>query len=395
MKYSITKNISLFRYQYDKKKLFEGAWPIKDGVSVNAYLVQGKEKTALIDYVEEGASFDEELKDLGLTVEDIDILVLNHMEPDHTGGLRDFFKRRPDIPVYCTKVASTELISLYDKKDAHVIKPMEELDLGGTTLTFVPLPNVHWPDTMGTYVKEEGILFSCDAFGAFGETKSVFDDELTDEERKLLETETERYYANIVAPFSNFVLKAIDAASALELKMICPSHGILWRKDVKFIVDWYKRLATYFAGPREKEITMLLSSMYGNTKALADELVKKAEEAGVKMHVVRIPDDGVSFLLEKAWRSEALVVAAPTYEKAMFPEAVYAMDLLARKGLKGRKSMFFGSSLWSGGAANEYKALAEKMALDVVDAIDYRGVGTEADRAKVFAAFDQIIAAVK
>ena len=135
--------------------------------------------------------------------------------------------------------------------------------------------------------------------------------------------------------------------------------------------------------------------MYGNTKALADELVKKAEEAGAKMHVVRIPDDGVSFLLEKAWRSEALVVAAPTYEKAMFPEAVYAMDLLARKGLKGRKSMFFGSSLWSGGAANEYKALAEKMALDVVDAIDYRGVGTEADRAKVFAAFDQIIAAVK
>ncbi len=391
MRFSVTNNVSLFRYQLDRTKLFEGSWPIKNGTSVNAYLVKGSEKTALIDYVEEGASFDEELKELGLSVDDIDILVLNHMEPDHTGGLREFFERRPDIPVYCTKVASLEVLSLYGKKDAHVIKPMEELELGGATLCFIPVPNVHWPDTMATYYKEEGILFSCDAFGAFGETESVYDTELSDAEKKLLETETERYYANIVAPFSSFVLKAIDSISAIELKMICPSHGIIYKGDVQKIVSWYKKLASYAAGPREKEITMLLSSMYGNTKAMADQLVERAEAKGVKVHVVRIPDDGFSVLLEKAWRSEALVVAAPTYERNMFPEAVYAMDLLARKGLKGRKSMHFGSSLWSGGAAAEYKGLAEKMGLEVVDAVDYRGAGTEADKERIIAAFDKIV----
>lgn len=391
MRFSVTKNTSLFRYQLDRSKLFEGSWPIKDGVSVNAYLVRGSEKTVLIDYVEEGASFDEELGEMGLTVDDIDILVLNHMEPDHTGGLRDFFARRPDIPVYCSKVASLEVLSLYGKKDAHVIKPMEELEIGGATLVFVPAPNVHWPDTIATYYKEEGILFSCDAFGAFGETKSVYDTELTDEEKKLLATETERYYANIVAPFSSFVLKAIDSLKALDIKMVCPSHGIIYKGDVAKIVEWYGKLASYAVGPQEKEITMLLSSMYGNTKAIADQLVERAEARGVKVHVVRIPDDGFSVLLEKAWRSAALVVAAPTYERNMFPEAVYAMDLLCRKGLKGRKSMHFGSSLWSGGAAAEYKALAEKMGLEVVDAIDYRGAGNDADKTRIFAAFDKIL----
>lgn len=395
MRKTINDNVTLFRYEKSHDDLFEGCWPIRDGVSINAYCVCGTEKKVLIDYTESGASFDADLADMGLRLEDIDVLVLNHMEPDHTGALNVLFTRCPNIEVYATRLGATETETLYGHKNVHIITNGEELNIGGKTLVFYATPNIHWPDTMMTYLKEDGILFSCDAFGAFGSYQSVFDDELTDREWALLKPETERYYASIVASFSPFVLRGIKALSALDIKVICPSHGIVWRKDPLYVVTWYQRLATYLEGPREKEITILISSMYGNTLSYISNLVQMAKQEGVVVHTVRIPDTNDSYALEKVWRSEAFVVAAPTYEMELFPSMAHTLDLLNRKAVKGRKVLYFGSSLWSGGAAKEFNSYAEKMKLEVVDAIEFRGKGTPADRQRIEDGFKKLIEAIK
>ena len=395
MRKTINDNVTLFRYEKSHDDLFEGCWPIRDGVSINAYCVCGTEKKVLIDYTESGASFDADLADMGLRLEDIDVLVLNHMEPDHTGALNVLFTRCPNIEVYATRLGATETDTLYGHKNVHIITNGEELNIGGKTLVFYATPNIHWPDTMMTYLKEDGILFSCDAFGAFGSYQSVFDDELTDREWALLKPETERYYASIVASFSPFVLRGIKALSALDIKVICPSHGIVWRKDPLYVVTWYQRLATYLEGPREKEITILISSMYGNTLSYISNLVQMAKQEGIVVHTVRIPDTNDSYALEKVWRSEAFVVAAPTYEMELFPSMAHTLDLLNRKAVKGRKVLYFGSSLWSGGAAKEFNSYAEKMKLEVVDAIEFRGKGTPADRQRIEDGFKKLIEAIK
>lgn len=395
MRKTINDSVTLFRYEKSHDDLFEGCWPIRDGVSINAYCVCGTEKKVLIDYTESGASFDADLADMGLRLEDIDVLVLNHMEPDHTGALNVLFTRCPNIEVYATRLGATETETLYGHKNVHIITNGEELNIGGKTLVFYATPNIHWPDTMMTYLKEDGILFSCDAFGAFGSYQSVFDDELTDREWALLKPETERYYASIVASFSPFVLRGIKALSALDIKVICPSHGIVWRKDPLYVVTWYQKLATYLEGPREKEITILISSMYGNTLSYISNLVQMAKQEGVVVHTVRIPDTNDSYALEKVWRSEAFVVAAPTYEMELFPSMAHTLDLLNRKAVKGRKVLYFGSSLWSGGAAKEFNSYAEKMKLEVVDAIEFRGKGTPADRQRIEDGFKKLIEAIK
>lgn len=387
----INDKVALFRYEKNRDDLFEGYWPITRGVSINSYCVLGNEKKVLIDYVEAGASFDDDLASLSLRLEDIDILVLNHMEPDHTGALCTLFSRCPNIQVYATRLGAAETKTLYGYENVHVISNGEELDVGGATLVFYATPNIHWPDTMMTFYKEEGVLFSCDAFGAFGAYQSVFDDELTSSEKEMLKTETERYYANIVASFSQFVLRGINALASLPVKTICPSHGIVWRDDPLYVVNWYSKLASYEKGKREKEITILISSMYGNTLSYIPELVQIAKEKGITVHTVRIPDENDSFALEKAWRSEGIVVAAPTYEAELFPAMAHTLDLFFRKSVKGRKMLYFGSSLWSGGGAKEFASYAEKLEAEVIDSIEFRGRGTKEDKERIQAGFIKLI----
>lgn len=391
MKIEIKQGVTLFRYEKCQDDLFEGCWPVKNGVLINGYMVEGTDKTVLIDYVEHGASFDQELKEAGKSLKDIDILILNHLEPDHTGGLDELFKARPDILVYGTKLATTMVETLYHHTASHVVTNGETLDLGGKTLTFYSTPNIHWPETMMTFYNEEGILFSCDAFGAFGTYSTSFDDELTEKDWALLKPETERYYASIVAPFSGFVLKGIAALASVPVKVICPSHGVVWRKDPGFVVAWYQKLASYMAGPQEKEVALIYSSMYGNTISYVEKVIALAHEMGVKLNIVRVPDQNDSYALEAAWRSKGLIIASPTYERELFPSMAHTLDSFKRKAIIGRVSFYFGSSLWSGGAAAEYKKYAEEMKLDVIDAIEFRGAGKKEDEDRILNAFKALV----
>lgn len=386
----ISENVFLLAAEIGSKDLFEGIWPIPNGVMLNSYLVKGSEKTVLIDYVKDWDGAKEEitsdLSSLNIKDEDIDYLVVNHMEPDHTGAVVSLIKKNPNIKVLCSAKAVPLLKAFYGiTENVYAVSDGETLDVGGKTLQFFMTPNVHWPETMMTYVVEDKILFSCDGFGAFGAYKHSFDDELTQEEWDMLLPETERYYANIVSSFSTFVLRAIKKLENVEVKTVCPSHGVVWRKNPKKIIEIYKRLATYATGKREKEITLIWSSMYGNTEALVENFVSGIESVpGVKVHVIQVPQTHESFMLEKVWRSEGVIVGMPTYEYKMFPPMYNVLDQMERSHVKNRKVVRFGSYGWSGGANKQFLPFVDSMKLDLLGEVEYQGYPTDEDRQKAF-----------
>ena len=363
--------------------LFEGMWPIPDGVSINSYLVRG-DKTALIDLVEnigqKPAEYEEALASVYPQPQRIDYLVVNHMESDHTGWLAEFYKKNPDMEIYITAKGASVLKAFCGiEKNVHTVKTGDVLDLGaGKTLTFYEAPNVHWPETMVTYENSSKILFSCDAFGSYGAiTDAVFDDQLSTEQYDFFLQEALRYYANIVAGFSAFVEKAIGLLKNLDIRVIAPSHGIVWRENPKTIIEAYARFARYMTGPAEPEITVIWSSMYGNTEKVVEAMIQGVRSEEINVHVYRTPKDNVGFILASAWKSAGLIIGMPTYEYKMFPPMAWVLDMFARKKVMNKKVLRFGSFGWSGGAQRELETLTEKLKWDFMEPIEWQGAPTE------------------
>lgn len=375
--------------QIGNRDLFEGIWPIPDGVMLNSYVIKGGNKRVLIDLVKDwdGAldAVDQQLESLSLGAGNLDYIVINHMEPDHTGAMAKIVAKYPDVQILCSDKAVSLIKHFYKiEKNVRAVKDGETLDLGGKTLQFFMTPNIHWPETMMTFLVEDGILFSCDAFGSFGRYDACFDDEQSKESLAHLASETERYYANIVSSFSSFVIRGIAKLDGLDIKVVAPSHGVVWRSEPKKIIDWYKRLATYMQGPREKEVAVIWSSMYGNTEALLSSIVEGIKSEGLPVHVLQVPQTHESFVLEKVWRSEGLVIGMPTYEYKMFPPMYHVLDILERSHVTGRKTLRFGSFGWSGGAQKQFDEFSTAMKLDCKGVIEYQGSPTDEDKKKAY-----------
>lgn len=382
------------------RDLFEGIWPIPNGVLLNSYVVQGTEKTAFIDLVKdwEGAvgAVELQMASLGISFKDVDYLVLNHMEPDHTGSLAQMCAKNPDMQIICTKKAVPLVKAFYGiTEQVRSVSSGESIDLGEKTLVFEETPNIHWPETMMTYIPEDGILFSCDAFGSFGQYEHCFDDELSEHEWELLIPETQRYYANIVSSFSQFVLRGIQKLGGLDVKIVAPSHGIVWRKDPGKVIRLYQDLASYMNGPAEPEVTFVFSSMYGNTAALVPLIKRTLEDEGVKVHLHEVPKEHASFVLSSAWRSSGLVIGMPTYEYRMFPPMYHILDVLERSHVNNRKVMRFGSFGWSGGAQKQFDPFVAALKWDCVGVVEYQGAPTEDDRKLAVETAKALAASVK
>jgi flavorubredoxin len=344
----------------------------------------------MIDMVKdwEGAvdSISEQMASIDVSLESIDYIILNHMEPDHTGYLARLKERNPKLEIICSKKAVPLIKAFYKISDnVRAVTSGDTLDLGGRTLVFEDTPNIHWPETMMTFEPESGVLFSCDAFGAFGRVGDhVFDDQLTEEEREFARRETERYYANIVSTFSSFVERGIKKLSSLDVKIVAPSHGVVWRTHPEQIIDHYRRLASYKDGPAEKEVTVIWSSMYGNTESLLSDILRGLEDGGVPVHVHRVPQEHVSFVLASAWRSSAIVIGTPTYEYKMFPPMYAVLDILERSHVMNRKVLRFGSYGWSGGAQKQFDQFTDAMKWDCVGTIEYQGAPSDDDRKQAY-----------
>jgi anaerobic nitric oxide reductase flavorubredoxin len=354
--------------------LFEGLWPIThEGVSYNAYVIDD-EKKVLIDLAK-GIKTDEFLDRVAELIDParLDYIILNHMEPDHTGILRTLRWIAPQATIVCSEKARGMLEGFYQiTESVSTVEDGDTLSLGSHTLQFFSTPFVHWPETIMTYETTQRVLFSCDGFGGYGALHgALFDDECRD--IAFYEQESLRYYSNIVAPFSRPVLKAIDKLADLPVAVIAPSHGLVWRRNPGRIVELYKKWAGYAKGEADLGVTLLYGSMYGNSEQMMNAVAQGVAHAGVPVEIFDVARTNVSYILPHLWGRRGVIVGAPTYEGGLFPPMVHVLDMAARKRIVNRKAAYFGSYSWSGGGYQEFARLAEALKWEEVDHLTFKG----------------------
>ena len=350
------------------KDLFEGLWPLPFGVSYNSYLVVDQ-KVALVDTVEQG--FEEEyinnIKDV-IGDRPVDYLIVNHMEPDHSSLVAYMLEAYPDLSVVANAKTVPMLKGYYDVPENRVFVISEggELSLGKCNLKFYMVPMVHWPETMVTWLEEEGTVFSGDAFGTFGSvSECIVDDEDTFDEYR---DEMIRYYSNIVGKYGTPVQSALKKLSAFDVKRICSTHGPVWETNIEKVVGLYDRLSRYQV---DKGVCIVYGSMYGNTAAAADALARELDSMGVEYAIHDLAGNnsgelGLSGAIRDAFKYDTIVVGSPTYNNGIFPPVEAFMKALQARLVKGRKFFAFGSYTWSGVSVRQLNAIAAEMGFEVL-----------------------------
>ncbi len=360
--------------------LFEGLWPIKqEGVSLNSYLILD-EKKVIIDATREIMAVEMLGKVQRLTdLAGIDYVVINHMEPDHSGALLALRQIAPQAVLLCSERAKRMLADFYGITDnVQAVRDGETLELGTHTLRFISTPNIHWPETMMTLETRENILFSCDAFGGFGALEgSIFDDDM--DNLAYFEREALRYYTNIVASRSRPVLNALQKLAAVDVAIIAPSHGLVWRGRPRRILDLYRRWAELGAQPGEPGITLMYGSMYGDTERMAEAIGRGVQSVGVPFVSYDVTHTHPSYILADLWTRHGVLVGAPTYEGEMFPPMTAVLDMARHKKVTGKLAARFGSYGWGGGAQKAFEEIAAELKWNLAGALEFMGAPKEDD----------------
>ncbi len=297
--------------------LFENMWPLPDGIAYNSYLITD-EKTALLDTVKitKVDGFVDTLKDI-LGGRDLDYLVIHHMEPDHSGCVKTIMELYPNVTIVTNKKARAMMDDYFDiELDNYIeVKNGDVLDLGERKLNFVMTPMVHWPESMVSYESTDKVLFSQDIFGGYGSLNgTIFDDEMNFE---FFRDDIRRYYSNIVGKYSKQAARSLEKVKALDINIICPVHGIVWRTNPDLIVDEYIRLANQV---NEEGVIIAYGSMYGNTEKMADYLARFIAEEGIKnVKIYDVSKTNASYILSDIWKYNGLVLGSCTYNNSVYP----------------------------------------------------------------------------
>lgn len=343
--------------------LFENVYPIPMGVSYNSYVLKD-EQTVLLDTVDSAVA-EQFFANLKHTLGDkkLDYLVVNHMEPDHCSQIARVMDMYPSAKIVCTAktkqmIAQFFGISASDEQFV-LVKDGDVLKTGKHEFAFVSAPMVHWPEVMVTFDKTDGILFSADAFGTFGAINgNIFADEVEFERDYL--NEARRYYANIVGKYGPQVLALLKKASALEIKMICPLHGFIWRKNIAYLVEKYLKWAEYV--PEEKGVVIAYGSIYGNTENACEILAAKLAEKGVKN--IKMYDVSVthgSYIIGEAFRASHLVFAAPTYNAGIFINMENLLRDITAHNLQNRTIALMDNGSWAATCNKQMKEELQKL----------------------------------
>lgn len=339
------------------KTLFEGLWPLPNGVSYNAYLVVD-EKVALVDTVEMDffMPFLENIREV-LGDRPIDYVVVNHMEPDHSGSLALIRKYYPKVQIIGNKKTFDMMRGFYQLEEGLVeVKNADSITLGSKTLNFVLTPMVHWPETMVTLCVEsaavpqqQSVLFSGDAFGCFGALNgAIIDEKMNCDE---FWAEMERYYSNIVGKYGTPVQMALKKLAGVKIDYICSTHGPVWHQYIDKVIAMYDRLSKYEAEPG---LVICYGTMYGNTERAAEVIARAASEAGVKNIVMHnVSKTHHSYIIRDVFRYKGLIVGAPTYNTGLYHEMDVLLSELSQKDIKGRLFGWFGSYGWASKAVAE------------------------------------------
>jgi anaerobic nitric oxide reductase flavorubredoxin len=360
--------------------LFEGLWPISnEGVSYNSYLIND-EKIAIIDLIKsfKGDEYFAQIDEL-TDVSKIDYVIVNHMEPDHSGLIRTLRRIAPNVTLIGSEKTRKMLGDFFSiSKNVRVVKDGDTLSLGRHTLQFFMTPFLHWPETMMTYEPSNRILFSCDAFGGYGAIRgAIFDDECKSPD--FYQNEALRYYVNIVANYSARVLSAIEKLSDISVDVIAPSHGLIWRKNTSQIVNMYKKWAEYASGKSEPGITLIYGSMYGNTEVVMNAVAQGISRVGIPVEIFDAARTHVSYILPSLWTKRGVMIGAPTYEVSLFPPMADVLSMAVKKRITNKTAGYFGSFGWSGGALREMKRIIEPLKWNLIDTFEFVGSPTKTD----------------
>jgi flavorubredoxin len=344
--------------------LFENIWPLPKGVSYNSYLVVD-EKTVLIDTVKVAKTKDylEKINTV-LNGRPLNYLIVNHMEPDHSGALTLISHAFPGLKIVGNRKTLEFIKSMYDlKADFLEVNDGDELNLGRYRLKFFLTPMVHWPETMMTYETTEKVLFSGDAFGGFGSLDGgIFDDEV---DVNYYEHEIRRYYSNIVGKFGPMVQKALQKLSSLEIRIVCSTHGPVWRTNPGRIISAYDRWSRY---EYDEGVVIAYGTMYGNTEKMADFVARVLSEEGLKnIRVMNTSTVHESFIINEIWRFKGVMLGTCTYNNGIYPPMENLIINLAHKGLPNRVFGVFGSYGWSGGGVKGIVDYIQKNKWTLID----------------------------
>jgi flavorubredoxin len=333
---------------WELKKFHGEEYSTHRGSSYNSYLLRG-EKTVLIDSVW-GPYAGEFVSCLAREVDlaSIDYVVVNHAEPDHSGAMPELMRLIPGVPVYCTVNGVKSMKGMYHSDwNFHPVKTGDTLNVGpGLDLVFVEAPMLHWPDTMMSYLTGQAVLFSNDAFGQHLASEGLYND--TVDECELFQ-EAMKYYANILTPFSKLVTKKIQefVGMNLPLSMICPSHGVIWRKEPMRIVEAYLKWAGDY---QEKQVTILYDTMWGATRRVAELVAQGIRSAapGMTVKCLNIGKSDKNDAITEVFKSEAVLLGSSTINRGILSSVAAILEEMRGLGFKNKKAASFGSYGWSG-----------------------------------------------
>ena len=342
--------------------LFENVFPVPDGVSYNSYLIND-EKTVLLDTTDHsiGNLFIENVCHV-LNGKKLDYLIINHMEPDHCALIDDIVIKYPDVKI----VGNSKTISMIKQffnfdidSRAIVIQEGTELCTGRHTFEFIMAPMVHWPEAMITYDKTDKIIYSADAFGTFGSINgNLFADEMDFEHKKL--DDARRYYTNIVGKYGTQVQTLLKKAASLEIKMICPLHGPVWRENINWFIDKYQKWSTYT--PEDNSVMIVYASIYGNTANASEILALKLSDLGVKdIAVYDVSSVDPSVIVSEAFRCSHIVFASSTYNAGIFCNMETVLTDLKAHNLQNRTVAVIQNGSWAPASGNLIKNILSGM----------------------------------
>ncbi len=349
------------------KHLFENLWPLPKGVSYNSYLIKD-EKTALFDTVDVCYSdqFFHKLE-IALAGKPLDYVVINHMEPDHSGSLGLLRNRFPNVEIVGNKRTADMVQGFYGiTEGVKVIDDGDQLSLGKHNLVFYMTPMVHWPETMMTYETTDKIIFSGDAFGTFGTLDGGITDTQLHPERYY--DEMIRYYSNIVGKFGSPVQKALEKLDTLDINYICSTHGPVWtiEEQIKKVISIYDKLSRYEG---EEGVVIAYGSMYGNTEQMAETIAYELAQQGIKEIILHNASKrSHSYIIRDIFKYKGLIVGSPTYNNKLFPEIEYLLSKIEGRDMKHRYFGYFGSFTWAGAAVKRLTQFAEVTKFDIVGA---------------------------
>ncbi len=348
------------------KNLFENLWPLPKGVSYNSYLLVD-EKTALFDTVDVCYSdiFFHKLE-IALNGKSLDYVIINHMEPDHSGSLGLLRNRFPNVQIVGNKRTAEMVQGFYGISDGvKIIEDGEELSLGSKhKLIFNLTPMVHWPETMMTYDTYHKIIFSGDAFGTFGTLDGGITDAQLHPERYY--DEMVRYYSNVVGKFGSPVQKALEKLNTLEIKYICSTHGPIWTLDeqIKKVISIYDKLSRYEG---DEGVVIAYGSMYGNTEQMAETVAYELAQQGIKEVILHnVSKRSHSYIIRDIFKYKGLIIGSPTYNNKLFPEVEYLISKIEGRDMKNRYFGYFGSFTWAGAAVKRLAQFASDSKFEVI-----------------------------